>query len=182
MAELDENRAAAAAKQGVGVEAAENRENRIDSFEPAGVREQSLGIQLTILDAIKEKIESEAERSLKALGERFLNEVVAESNFIAVRRERGSDDLFPKPRKEDVVQAFDHVINQFAQGRGTSKRIWRYIQEVPVLGTAVALTLFVESIGKSAEGKLIVASGKLTIAFVALLISFLVHIGCSDSR
>jgi len=73
MAEVDENQAGGDREAGI----------EIDSLEPLGVHEQSLGMQLTVSDAMKDRLEPPAESALKALGQAFLNKVVAEANSMA---------------------------------------------------------------------------------------------------
>jgi hypothetical protein len=121
----------------------EKSESEIDSLEPLGVREQSLGMQLTVSDAIKDRLEPPAEAALKALGKAFLNKVVAEANSMAASRASLSD-MFPKPGPSDVTRAFDREVRREAWRKEARHGVLRYFHHLPVACAAVAMTLLVE--------------------------------------
>jgi hypothetical protein len=110
----------------------------IDSIPPAVASERKLGIQVTIAGTAKDKLDVDAAKVLQTRGEALLADVVLEGRKLAAQDQPRVLD--PKVRLEDIERAFDHTARRFAQEKGNKSRFLRFLHELPILLSAVALT------------------------------------------
>jgi hypothetical protein len=118
----------------------------VNDFAPFVAPEHSLGIQVAIGGAVKEKLDGNAASALKSWGESFLHETVLEGRSIATFEQRGTLD--PKVRPDDLVRALDRVVLRHASRGQRSSKFRKFIHEVPVGMSAVGLTKFAEGLAE----------------------------------
>lgn len=113
-------------------------ESVIDSIPPPIIREHTLGIQVTVAELLKGKLEPEAADALQKIGEALLQQVVLEARTIVTLAL--PNQLDPKPRPEDISRAFERVVSRASRRGGNTSRVSKFFNEIPVVLFAVGLT------------------------------------------
>ncbi len=140
----------------------------IESIPPALASVRSLGVQVIVVEAVKERLETEAQETLQKLGEALLDEVIREGHAIAVLDGR-KQELFPRLRSGDIVRAFDRTIVRLAQRGGRKPRVWNYLHELPVLGFGAASAQAAEAWRTGLFSDLAIAFGTMAVSILLQL-------------